>query len=75
MGAHLETRGAAIGKPQDVVVEAILLVPHAFCPCLVHGSGDPKEMVSKLDGHFFVHRIIGPQLLTAMTSSDVLGEP
>ena len=28
-GAHLEPRGAAVGEPQEVVVEAVLLVPHA----------------------------------------------
>jgi hypothetical protein len=53
-GANLEPPGATVGKAQDVVVETILLVPHAFRPCLIHGAGDPKKMIGKFCGHVLV---------------------
>ena len=56
------SRRATIGKPQDVVVETVLLVPHTFRPRLIHGVGDPKEMIRKLHGHVFVERVVSRQL-------------
>src|ERR1700730_14501080 len=50
-GANLEPTGTTVGEAQDIIVEPILLVPHAFRARLVHGAGDQKEMVSKLHGH------------------------
>ena len=35
--AHLEPRGAAVREPQQVVVEAVLLIPHAVLTGPVHG--------------------------------------
>src|SRR5262249_47182636 len=37
---NLEPRGAAVREAQDVVVEAVLLVPHAVGSDPVHGATD-----------------------------------
>ena len=52
----------SIGMPQDVVVKPVLLIPHAIGPHLVHGAGDPEEMVDKLRHHLTVVGILGRQL-------------
>ncbi len=51
-----------IGMAQDVVVKPVLLVPHAIRPHLVHGAGDPQEMVDELRRHIAVVGILGRQL-------------
>jgi hypothetical protein len=67
-GAHLGTRCTAIGKPQDVVLEPILFVPHATRAGLIDAAGDPKEMVKELDGHVFEEGVVGRQLRQAQSS-------
>ena len=60
--AHLEPRGAAVGEPQEVVVEAVLLVPHAVLPGLVHGRGDIDEVLDELEDHVLVGGVVGGEL-------------
>src|SRR5215469_17201243 len=50
-GTNFEAPCTTIGKAEDIVIESILLVPHPLRSGLVHGVGDPEEMVSKLDRH------------------------
>ena len=45
--ADLEPRGAAVGQAKDVVVEAVLLVPHAVRTDPVHRPGDQQELASR----------------------------
>ena len=61
-GTHLEPRGAAVGEPQQVVVEAVFLVPHAVLPGTVHGRGDVVELLRKLQDHVLVDGIVGGEL-------------
>ena len=61
-GADLETRGAAVRQPQDVVVETVLLVPHAVVAHLVHGGADPQEVLRKLVGELLVAGVVGREL-------------
>src|SRR3979490_2513199 len=61
-GAPFEPLGTTVGTAQDIVVEPVFLIPHAFRPRLIHGTGDPKEMFNELDGHVFVERVVGRQL-------------
>ena len=61
-GAHLEPRGAAVGEPQHVVVEAVLLVPHAVLARAVHGGGDVGEVLDELEDHVLVGAVVGGEL-------------
>ena len=61
-GAHLEPLGAAVGEPQDVVVEAVLLVPHAVLTGTVHGRGDIVEVLCELEDHVLVDGVVGGEL-------------
>ncbi len=56
----LQPEGLAAGQPQDVVVEAVLLVPHVvrLVAGLVHRVGDPDEVLEELEGHLLVHRVV-----------------
>ena len=56
---HFESRGAAIGQPEQVVIEAILFVPHAVIPGPVHGRGNKVEMLDELEDHVLVDGILG----------------
>ncbi len=58
-GAHLEPLGAAVGEAEQVVVEAVLLVPHAVSSSFVHAGGDIVEMFHKLQDHVFIDRVVG----------------
>ena len=60
--AHLEPRGAAVGQPQQVVVEAILLVPHAVPPGSVDPRGDVVEVLDELEDHLLVDRVVRGEL-------------
>ncbi len=60
--AHLEPRGAAVGEPQQVVVEAVLLVPHAVLTGTVHGRGDIDEVLDELHDHVLVGGVVGGEL-------------
>ena len=55
--AHLEPLGTAVGEAEQVVVEAVLLVPHAVLSGPVHSCGDIVEMLSELQDHFLVRGI------------------
>jgi hypothetical protein len=61
-----------IREAQNVVVETILLILHTIRTRLIHGVGDPNEMVSELDGHVFVKFVVGRQLHRYL--KHVLGE-
>ena len=61
-GAHLEPRGAAVRQHQDVVVEAVLLIPHALVAGAIHAGGDPQEMIDELLRHGLVRRVVGSEL-------------
>ena len=61
-GAHLQSRGATVGKPKDVVVETILLVPHAVRAGPVHRAADPKELLHELRRQVLIGRIALRQL-------------
>ena len=61
-GAHLEARGAAVGEAEQVVVEPVLLVPHAVRARTVHGGGDVVEVLDELHDHVLVGRVLGRDL-------------
>src|SRR5580692_10768576 len=48
---HLEPLCIAIRKPQHVVVEPVLLIPHTTWSGLVHGSGNPEKMLTEFSSH------------------------
>jgi hypothetical protein len=58
-GAHLEPLGAAVGEPQQVIIEAVLFVPHAVLVGPVHPRGDKEEMLHELVYHILVGRVVG----------------
>ena len=58
-GAHLEPLGTAVGEAEQVVVEAVLLVPHAIRSRPVHGRGDIGEVLGELDDHVLVGGVVG----------------
>ena len=60
--ADLQTRGPAVRQPQDVVVEAVLLVPHAVVALLVQGGANPQEVLRKLVGELLVAGVVGGEL-------------
>ncbi len=60
--AHLEPRGTAVGEPQEIVVEAVLLVPHALLTGPVHGGGDVGEVLHELHDHVLVGAVVDGQL-------------
>ena len=68
MERTLSRAGTAIGKTQDVVVEAIFLIPHTFRSHLIHSARDPEEMLHKLDRHVFVKRCRGAANSTAISN-------
>ena len=50
--------GLAVGQPEHVVEETVLLVPHAGVLAQVrHGRGDPQEVLAELQRHVLVVRI------------------
>src|SRR5215471_3593520 len=58
-GAHFQARGAAVGKAEDIVVESILVVPHAVRTDVVHRSRDPQKMLTELHSQIFIGRVVG----------------
>ena len=59
----MQPRGRAVGQPQHVVEEAVLLVPHAVPSAdLVHGRGDPEEVLDELERDVLVAGIVLRQL-------------
>ena len=57
---HLQPHGLAVGQPQQVVEEPVLLVPHlvVMLADAVHGVGDPHEVLDELEGDLLVHRVV-----------------
>ncbi len=53
-GAHFETPGAPVRQSQDVVVEAILLVPHALLTRPVHCRRDIVKVLGELHDQILV---------------------
>ena len=47
-GAYLQSHRTTVGKSKDVVVETILLVPHAVWADTVHRVANPEEMLHEL---------------------------
>ena len=66
--SHLEPRGAAVGQPQQVVVEAILLVPHAVRPGPVDPRRDVVEVLDELEDHLLVDRVVRRRARRASSS-------
>ena len=61
-GADLETGGSAVRHAQDVIAEAIILVPHAIRPHTVHRTSNPQKLLGELLRQVFVSRILGCHL-------------
>ena len=57
---HLQPHGLAVRQPQQVVEEAVLLVPHlvVMLADAVHRVGDPHEVLDELEGDLLVHRVV-----------------
>ena len=53
---------ASIGQTQDVVVEAVLFVPHSVRADPVHRTGDQHELDRVVRRQFFVGRIVCGEL-------------
>ena len=47
-GTYLQSHRMTVGKSKDIVVETILLVPHAVWADTVHRVADPEEMLHEL---------------------------
>ena len=60
--SHLEPRRAAVGQPEEVVVETILLVPHAVRAGPVDPRGDVVEVLHELEDHFSIRRVVRREL-------------
>ena len=54
--------GAAIRQAQHVVIETILLVPHAVVADLVQGHADPQEVLRELEHQVVVTGIVFGEL-------------
>ena len=56
---HLQAHRPAVGQPQQVVEEPVLLVPHlvVMLAATVHGVGDPQEVLDELEGDLLVDRV------------------
>ena len=59
-GPHLQPDRLAVGEPQQIIEEAVLLVPHLVVTLAdaVHGIGDPQEMLGELEGDILVDRVL-----------------
>ena len=57
---HLQAHRLAVGQPQQVVEEAVLLVPHlvVMLAAAVHRIGNPHEMLDELEGDLLVDRVV-----------------
>ena len=57
--AELQRHPLAVRSPEEVVVEAVLLVPEAAALAAesIHRRGDGQVVLEELDGHVFVGRI------------------
>ena len=57
---HLETLRGAVGQAEDVVEEAVLLVPELVVVVAdaVHRGGDEREVLGELQHHLAVHRVV-----------------
>src|SRR5579883_953511 len=55
-GANLHGEVPAVGQAQDVIEEAVFLVPqaHAVVAAMTHGVGNVDEVLPELAGHVFV---------------------
>ena len=60
--SHLEPRRAAVGQLQQVVVEAILVVPHPIRPRPVDPRRDVVEVLDELEDHLPVDRVVRGEL-------------
>ena len=62
--AHLEARRGAIREAQDVVEEAVLLVPHFVVAIAdpVHGAGDGQRVLEELLDELLVQRLVQREL-------------
>src|SRR6516164_10194696 len=60
--ADLEARGAAVRQAKHVVVEAILLVPHAARTDSVHRAGDQQELQGVVRCQLLISRVVRREL-------------
>ena len=60
----LQRYRAAVGKPEDVVEEAVLVVPESRVrgAHVGHGVGDPQEVLVELGGQALVHAVRAREL-------------
>ena len=61
--ADPQARGRAVRQAEHVVEEAVLVVPHLVVGLadLVHGAGDPEEMLDELQGQVLVAGVARPE--------------
>src|SRR5262245_56965896 len=55
-GPYFEPCGAAVWKAEDVIVEAVLVVPHTVRAKAIHGARDPQKVIDELSRHVVVAR-------------------
>ena len=57
--ANLQPRAGAVGQPQDVVEETVLLVPHLVGPIShrVDGGRNPEEALQEIEDEVLVRRV------------------
>ena len=68
--ADLQALRRAVGQAQQVVEEAVLLVPHLVVVLAhaVHGGGDPEEVLEELAGDLLVDRVVVGASSSAISS-------
>ena len=73
--AHLEGRGTAVGQMQDIVEEALGVVPEAVSvvPGLGHGIGDAQEVFEQLGGRILVDGVVLGQLQGNLQQRQTVG--
>jgi hypothetical protein len=71
-GAYLEPLGTAVKEPQQVIIEAVLLIPHTVRVGPVHPSCNKVKMLHKLVDHILVGWIVGCELSCLNTRAERL---
>jgi hypothetical protein len=59
---YLEPGCNAVGTSKDVVIEAVLLIPHAVRADLVHSAGDQCKLDHEIRGQILIRRVVRRQL-------------
>lgn len=58
-GTHLESLSTPVGKPEDIVIKTVFLVPHAVLAHTVYSGRDPQEVLEELIAEILVRRVMG----------------